>query len=139
MKLPLIVAALVLGLGLSGGCAGSREIQRGMVYPEKVTRGTTLDIQVIRRSTIIEMTNTTARVFGPSVLWLNGRFSKEIPGFAVGQTLTFRLREFKDEFGESFRGGGFFATERPELLALAEIEPRGSGEMLGLIVVRGDD
>jgi hypothetical protein len=134
MKLHLI--AVVLGLALVG-CAGQRDIEQGTVYPTGLKRGTTLDIQVIRRSTKIELTNTTSRPFAKSTLWLNGRYSKEIDGLAVGQKLTFWLREFKDEYGESFRGGGFFATRRPEMLALAEIQT--GDEMLGLVVVRGDE
>ena len=116
-----------------------REITQGRVYPKEVQRGTTLDIQVIRRGAKIELTNTTARAFGKSILWLNGRFSREIDGLAIGQSLTIPLKEFKDEFGESFKGGGFFAAEKPEMLALAEIQPAEGNEMLGLIVVRGQE
>lgn len=102
-----------------------------------MARGPTLDIQVFRRQTEIELTNTTARSFGPSTLWLNARFSRPIDGFAVGQTLLLKLSDFKDEFGDSFRGGGFLATERPERLALAEIQPGDAKPpaMLGLVVV----
>ncbi len=122
-----------------GGCAGRREITQGRAYPKTTARGPSLDIQVIRRSTRIELTNTTARNFGPSILWLNGRFSKEVDAFAIGQTLTLRLKDFKDQYGEAFRGGGFFATEKPELLSLAEIEPDGANQILSLIVVRGEE
>jgi hypothetical protein len=113
----------------------------GLIYPSSVARTSTLDIQVIRRETKIELTNTTARSFGPSILWLNGRFSREIDGLAVGQTLVLRLKEFKDQYGDTFRGGGFFATERPERLALAEIQPKDANPptILGMIVVGGEE
>lgn len=136
----LLAATLVLGLtSLTGGCARNREIVQGRPYPQQVTRAQTLDIQVIRRSTRIELTNTTGRNFGPSIMWLNGRFSKNVEPLPIGKTLTLRLSEFEDEYGESFRGGGFFATEKPELLSLAELQPEGTTEMLPLVVVRGEE
>ena len=46
-----------------------------------------------------------------------------IDGLAVGQTLRLPLGTFRNEFSEAFRGGGFFAPERPERLVLAELEP----------------
>ncbi len=123
------------------GCQSSKQIVPGLTYPASVARSSTLDIQVFRRETKIELTNTTARSFGPSILWLNGRFSKEIDGLAVGQTLVLRLKDFKDQYGDSFRGGGFFATERPERLALAEIQPKDANPptILGMIVVGGEE
>lgn len=116
---------------------GNREIMDGPIYPSTVKRGTTLDIQVFRRDTKVELTNTTARAFGKCKLWLNGRFALDLEGLAVGQTLTLSLKAFKDEFGYSFRAGGFFASERPDRLVLAELQPIDSSppEMLALVVV----
>jgi hypothetical protein len=97
-----------------------------------------LDVQVIRRGPTIGITNTTARAFGPCRLWLNGRYALDLDdGLPVGATRKLKLSDFKDEFSESFRGGGFFATEDPDRLALAELET--GGEMLGLIVVSRDE
>lgn len=92
-----------------------------------------LPIHVQRSVTKIKLTNTSARAFGPSTIWLNSRYSREIEEFAVGQSLTLPLGEFTDEFGQHFRGGGFFATENPDPMVMAEIE--ADGEMIGLIVV----
>ena len=110
-----------------------RTIVQGEKYPASIRHGKVLDIQVFRHDTDIEFTNTTARAFGPSILWLNGRFSCPINGLALGQTLKLPLKSFKDEFGDSFRGGGFFATQKPDRLALAELQT--GDEMLGLIVI----
>ena len=134
------LAAVSIVLALLGGC-GSNRITQGTAYPTNLARTHTLDIQVFRRQTRIELTNTTARSFGPSTLWLNARFSKQIDGLAVGQTLEVRLRDFKDEFGESFRGGGFLAAERSERIALAEIQPGDAKPpaMLGMVVVGEED
>ena len=87
------------------------------------------------------MTNTTSHYFGPSTIWLNARYSKPVDEFAVGQTLTIPLAEFHDEFGEIFRGGGFFAADPPQRLVLAEIEsPNATGEMrLYRLVIVADE
>jgi hypothetical protein len=98
-----------------------------------MTREETLDIQVFRRTQTIELTNTTARRFGPGTLWLNARFARAIDGLDVGQTLVLPLAGFRDEFSDSFRSGGFFATEKPYRLVLAELETEG--RMRGLVVV----
>lgn len=123
-------------------CQATPRIAEGRVYPKETGRGATLDIQVVRRVSRIELTNTTARPFGPSTLWLNGRFSREIHGLDVGEHVAFSLREFRDEFGDEFRGGGFFASELSERLVLAEIEtkqPDGTPVILGLVVVGGQE
>lgn len=131
MKLTL--TALVLCAAFLGGCGGTPAIVEGDKYPLDIKHGPTLDIQVIRHETEIQMTNTSGRSFGPCRMWLNGRFSHDLKGFGVGQSMTLPLGDFKDQYGEVFKAGGFFATERAEKLALAEIEI--DGQMLGLIVV----
>lgn len=118
-------------------CAGSRPIVQGPVYPRELPRARTLDIQVFRHETTIELTNTTEQRFGPVRLWLNGRFARDLPGFDVGQTLELPLDSFRDEFSESFRAGGFFATVKPDRLVLAEIETEGA--LLSLVVVGETD
>lgn len=111
-------------------------------FPAELAQTETLDIQVIRRpETRITMTNTTARSFGPSTVWLNGRFSRPIDGFRAGQTLTLDLYDFRDEFGETFRAGGFFATKAPEKIMHAQLETLvdGDSRMIGLVMVDQDD
>ena len=122
--------------GLLAGCAGSRSTlsaEQTRPYPTELAREATAPIQVIRRTTHIELTNTTARNFGPSTVWLNGRFSNAIEGFEVGQTLLLDLREFHDQWGDRFRAGGFFATRDPDALVLVEIESQGV--LTGLVMV----
>jgi hypothetical protein len=127
--------ALLL-LVLLTGCR-SHAIREGPAYPADAARTRTIDVQVIRRGTRIEMTNTTARAFGPGSLWINGWYGHEIPGLAVGGSLDLDLREFKDKYGGAFRAGGFFARERPDKIVLAELET--DGRLLGLVVIDQTD
>lgn len=127
-----------LGVGLASCASTPEAVDYARAFPRELPRRETLDIQVFRDAKEIEFTNTTAASYGPSTLWLNGRFSRPIPGLAVGETLKFRLREFRDQYNDAFREGGFWATEKPEKLVLAQLETTDSGGqqvMLGLIVV----
>lgn len=107
-------------------------------YPRHLAQTEVLDIQVIRNpETVISLTNTTSRTFGPSTIWINGRYSRPILGLAPGETLRLNLYEFRDEFGEKFRAGGFFATKLPDEVVHAQLETIENGEtkLLGLVVV----
>jgi hypothetical protein len=136
---PLPCAALGALMILAGAPVGCRTITilEGPAYPAGATRTETIDVQVIRRGTRIEMTNTTARAFGPGTLWINGWYGREIPGLAVGESLNLRLRDFRDEFGDEFRAGGFFAKEAPDRIVLAELQIEG--RLLGLVVIDQKD
>ncbi|MDX2116421.1 MAG: hypothetical protein SFZ24_12495 [Planctomycetota bacterium] len=117
---------------LGAGCSRA-SLSGGAAYPTGRAQAVTENIQVTRRETHITLTNTSARAFGAGTLWLNAQYSRGIDGLAIGETLTLDLREFRNEFGEKFRGGGFFATERPDKLVQAQLElPE---EMVGLIVI----
>lgn len=138
----LMILAAAVFAGVSGCRSGSDVEASGAVYPDAVLQSRVLDVQVVRDDTVITMTNTTARGFGPSRLWVNGWYSLEIEGFAVGQTLKLSLHDFKDRYGTAFRAGGFWATRRPERLVLAQIEPLDAEprELIGLVVVgRGEE
>ena len=122
------------------GCTVSRDMTHARPYPGSLAQQGNVNIQVVRQTTTVELTNTTARAYGPSTLWLNGRFSRPIEELKVGQTLTLSMKEFRDEHGDAFRHGGFFATETPDRLVLAQIETKdaeGKPELIGLVVVGG--
>lgn len=119
------------------GCSGrSSRVGAARAYPQTAVQGESLDIQVVRGETTLTLTNTTSRVFGPCTLWVNAYFSRPLEGLAVGQSLTLPLKDFRNEHGESFRGGGFFATKKPERMVLAQIEHDGT--MYPLVVTRGE-
>jgi hypothetical protein len=128
--LMVVVAALPFVLS---ACGGAQAIETGAVYPADRTQTSVADIQVFRNETVITFTNTTARSYPACRMWINKWFSREIPALAVGQTMSLSLHDFKDQYGDAFRAGGFFASERPARLVLAQLEI--GDEIIGLIVV----
>ena len=136
-----MVLIMVLTLALSlGGCArDSRKSPYARPYPKILIQDSTLDVQVQKSETHIELTNTTARPFGFGTLWINQRYSRPITGFEIGETLRIPLREFRDEFHDPFPAGGFFATGPADNLVQAQleyVEPElGETKLYGLIVV----
>ena len=115
----------VLGIVALVGCGSP--MQRGDDPGYATTPGETelLNIQAMRRGTTLEMTNTSTVDFGASRVWANRSYSREIDGFGIGQTLRLGLGEFRNEFGQRFVAGGFFATARPDALVSVEIESEG--------------
>ena len=135
---PLCYPALVAAMCLLASCAqGPNAALAGPEYPDR-SQSKTLDIQVVRDETIIRLTNTTARGFGPSRLWVNRWYSKAVDKLDVGQSLELNLWDFRDQYGAPFQAGGFFATRKPEKLVLAQLATEN--EVFGLVVVgRGQD
>lgn len=136
MLVGVVVGVLVGG----GGCQRApRQVEYARPYPLALVRADTLNIHVIREGPQITLTNTTARTFGPSTLWLNNRYGYPIGGLEVGETIALNLGRFADENSDRFKPGGFFATERPDLLVVTELETTspytGEPELLGLISV----
>jgi hypothetical protein len=136
----VLVALLVL-TPLIGGCASVRPISEGDAYPAAAPTGQTLDIQVFREGTQIRFTNTTARAFAPSRMWINRWYSRRLEELAPGESVRLPLAEFRDQYGEAFRAGGFFAIQRSDKVAVAELHtstPEGDA-VLPLVVVGGGE
>jgi hypothetical protein len=136
-----ITVAFLAAAAAAAGCASRADPNLasggGVEYPER-PQSTTLNIQVVRDETVIRLTNTTARAFGPSRLWINRWYSRPIEKFDVGQTLELSLWDFRDQYGEPFEAGGFFAVRKPYRLSQAQLDT--GDELLGLIVVaRGEE
>ena len=113
----------VLGLGTLSGCSGQKlTFGAGPAYPAELRQERVLDIEAYLRPTSLELTNTTATAYPAGRLWLNRRFSAPTPELGVGESLDIPLKRFKDEFGEVWRGGGFFAARTPERLVLTQLE-----------------
>lgn len=142
-----VLSALALGAMplltplVMGGCQLFNEqltAEPGPAYPQTVKQGEVLDVQVFRDVTTLRFTNTTTRDFGPCTVWLNKRYSLPIEGFNSGQTIELDLTAFVDEFGDTYRAGGFFAQRDPAPVVLAQIETsdaEGKPVLLGMVVV----
>lgn len=133
--------ACVVGCAVvSWGCGGaSKAPAYARPYPVYLEQRATLDIQVQQRPRTLTLTNTSAQRFGPSTIWLNKRFARPIGSLGVGESLTLDLSSFSDEFGERFRGGGFFAVREPERLVLAQVETTGFVDEAGRVSLTGGD
>lgn len=118
---PTSIALALCAITLTG-CLGSPDFTEQRPYPEATTRLEPSNIQLYRSGKTVSLSNTTARKFGPSTIWLNQWFRREIDGFDIGETLSFPLSDFTDEYGDEFRGGGFFAAVEPDRIVLAELE-----------------
>ena len=133
-----LLAGVVGAVTGVGGCATAQSgFIEGPIYPGNITQTATLDIQVFRDDTRIRFTNTTARSIPACRMWVNAWFSRELPGVAVGETVELSLFDFKDQYGDEFRAGGFFATDTPMKLVLAQLEI--GDELMGLVVVNEFD
>ena len=129
-----IWACAVLLAGVLAGCHTTNDPSlAGPKYPPDKPQLRTLDIQVVRSETKLRLTNTTARSYGKSRLWINQWYSREIDGLAVGQTIELRQDSFRDQYGVSFRAGGFFATRTPQRIGLVQLETEDG--MLGLVAI----
>jgi len=125
-----------------GGCESLDGLSQGPtdpgpVYPQGVSQSEMLDIQVFREETEMLLTNTTSESFSDGGrFWVNAQYSLAFESFAIGETKRLRLDDFVNEFGERFRAGGFFATERPDGVSLMQVEHHG--KMLGMVVVKNE-
>lgn len=129
---------LLLAAGASApGCARSAAFTERAPYPESLTVLPPSNIQLYRQGRRITLSNTTARAFGASTIWLNKWFSRDIESLAIGESMTLPLSGFADEYGDVFKGGGFFATTAPERIVHAELETQEDGQrvLVPLIVV----
>lgn len=132
--------ALFLPMGLAACGGGPSKVDYARPYPKGLEQGAVADVQVFRRTSTLEFTNTTAKKFAKGTMWLNRRFSRPIDGIGVGETVKIDLTEFRDEYGQPFRPGGFFASEAPDVLALCQVEEAGEGgktNLIGFVVVLG--
>lgn len=137
--LALILPVLATFLG---GCQLFNEqltAEPGPMYPESATMVEVLDVQLFRDVTTLRFTNTTTDDLPASTMWLNKRYSAPIPAVASGETVEVDLRQFVDEFGDTYKAGGFFAQREPAPVVLAQIElPNDAGEpeLFGFVVVQ---
>ncbi len=140
-----ILVSLACTLLALPGCHSVTPVDYARPYPKQLPPGPVLDVQVFRKNKTLEFTNTTAEPIGPGTIWLNRRWSRPIKEpVGVGQSVAIPLGEFRDEFGDPFEPGGFWATEAADVLVLCQVEVPHEGkdaEIYGLVTVQsfGDD
>lgn len=125
--------AVVLALSLTLCACTQQRTSEGPIFPDGKQAERVLDVHVLRDETTITLTNTSTRALGPGMMWVNRWYGRSIDAIAPGQTVTFKLFDFRDRFGESFRAGGFFATDDPDQLVKCEVLENDS--LTGLIVI----
>lgn len=127
--------ALALGAALlaPAGCT-ERQIENGPIYPAERAQARVLDVHVLRDETEISMTNSAGQDLPPGRLWINHWYAREFQGLKIGETVTYSLTDFKDRYGDAFRAGGFWATQKPDRVVQVQIE--SDSEIIGLIAIR---
>lgn len=102
-------------------------------YPYDAPILRTLDVQIFRDGSHIELVNHTTQSLADFDLWLNERYVRHIGALPPGGSITLSLFEFLDEYKEPFRGGGIWSTELPEPIVKAEVQTADG--LVGLISI----
>ena len=105
-------------------------------YPSRLHSTQTVDMQVFRRETEIEIVNSTARSYQDIDVWVNQRYVHAVDSLPAGQTVTLSLWDFHDEWGGTFNAGGFFRAYEPTPVRLVEIQPGAAQPLVGLVTIR---
>jgi hypothetical protein len=118
-------------------------------YPRELHAVKTVDMQVFRRDTDIEIVNATPQSYSNFDLWINQRYVKHVESLPAGESITLSLWDFFDEHGDRFNAGGFFRAFEPTPVRLVQIQPQtsadensgsdGGGAMVGLISIRREE
>ena len=108
-------------------------------YPRDLHTQNSVPIQVIRTDQYIKIVNSTAVSYNFITLWVNQRFSLEIPPLLAGETMQIDLWEMRDTYGERFNAGGVWRTDQPTPLVIAEIQTAEDVPLVGLIVIDQQD
>ncbi|TVQ51143.1 MAG: hypothetical protein EA377_13245 [Phycisphaerales bacterium] len=135
-----LTAALLtglVGLLLTTGCARQQYFpeRAAAAYPHELHAASSVDIQVFRDETNIELVNATATTYRDFKLWVNQRYVKDIDRLAAGETRRFSLWDFYDERGEVMNAGGFFRFFAPDPVRLVQIQVDDESPLIGLIAI----
>ena len=131
---------MVLGgllLGLLAGCESVRydPLLASRGYPRDLHRTETVDIQVFRDGSTIELVNATPKGYRDFDLWINQRYVRRIAVLPAGKTIEVSLWGFFDERGETLNAGGFLTTDLPTPVYLVEIQEVEGKPLVGLIAI----
>ena len=126
-----IIPATFAAISTLTACSSSNPTGHWPSYPGHTQ--SVVDVQAFRDGPTLSFTNTSPETLGPGRLWINAAYSIDIEAVAPNASASVDLNSCRNEFGQPFRGGGFFATERPDEVVLAQIED-ASGSLTGLLV-----
>ena len=107
-------------------------------YPHQLHQANSVNIQVFREDTSIELVNATTRSYTDFRLWINQRYTNRIDSLAAGATVRLSLWDFYDERGESLNAGGLFRSDEPTPVRLVEIQTGDEEPLVGLITIRAE-
>ena len=108
-------------------------------YPMELHVQNSIPIQVIRTDQYVDIVNSTADDYNDATLWVNQRYSKELPPLRAGSTMRLNLWYLRDDYGEQFNAGGVWRTDQPTPLVLAELQIAEDADLIGLIVIDQQD
>jgi hypothetical protein len=108
-------------------------------YPDALHTTDTVDMQVFRRDTKIEIVNSTPRSYEHFDMWVNQRYVAHVQSLPAGRTVTLSLWDFRDVYGNTFYAGGFFREYEATPLRMVEIQPAPDQKLIGLITIRIED
>ena len=133
------MAGLLLG-GMLAGCQDIRFDQARATpsYPHHLHQANSVNIQVFREDTSIELVNATTRAYTEFDLWINQRYTSRIESLPAGATVRVSLWDFYDERGESLNAGGLFRSDEPTPVRLVEIQTGDEQPLVGLITIRSE-
>jgi len=134
----LSLGALLSSLLLCAiGCEGVRyDPQRATrPYPQELHQTNSVNIQVFRHETSIEIINATTRSYNDFDIWINQRYVHRLETLPIGQIVHVSLWDFYDVRGESFNAGGFWRSDEPTLVCLVEIQSSDTEPLVGLITI----
>ena len=104
-------------------------------YPMELHQSSSVQIQVLRNQQYISIVNSTAVDYLNTILWINQRYSGELPPISAGSTYRFNLWSLRDAYGEQFNAGGIWRTDEPTQLVIAELQLSEDEPLVGLVVI----
>ena len=108
-------------------------------YPTDLHTTRTVEIQVFREGTKMQIVNATATSYDDVSIWINQRFVQDGISLPAGRTVELPLWGFYDELGEVINAGGLWRTDVPTPMRLVEIQPGPDHPLIGLITIRAED
>ena len=129
--LGILLAASLLG---GAGCQSSPYGEPTRPFPQQTQQTQVVDVQVFRDGPELTLVNATATTYREADLWINQRYVRALPVLPAGGRLVLNLLDFRDDAGERFRGGGFFAAKEPDPVVLAQLELK-DGTLIGLVAL----